>query len=47
MPRGSFPVAELIGDSTITLPLYPKLTDDEIDYVIDSVTASLASVART
>ncbi len=47
LPRGSFPVAELIGDSTITLPLYPKLTDVEIDYVIDSVTASLASVART
>ena len=32
--RGGFPVAERIGDSTITLPLYPKLTDDEVQYVI-------------
>jgi len=35
--RGDFPVAELIGDSTITLPLYPKLTDDEVQYVIEGV----------
>ncbi len=33
--RGMFPQAERIGDSTITLPLYPKLTEEEIDYVID------------
>ena len=43
LPRGSFPVAERIGDSTLTLPLYPKLTDAEIDYVIESVKASVAS----
>jgi dTDP-4-amino-4,6-dideoxygalactose transaminase len=35
--RGQFPVAERIGDSTITLPLYPKLTDAEIDYVAHEV----------
>lgn len=35
--RGDFPIAESIGDSTITLPLYPKLTDDEVQYVIDGV----------
>lgn len=35
--RESFPVAERIGDSTISLPLYPKLKDNEIDYVIDSL----------
>ena len=32
--RGSFPIAEMIGDSTITLPLYPKLSDEEVAYVI-------------
>ncbi len=32
--RGMFPTAEKIGDSTITLPLYPKLSDEEVDYVI-------------
>ena len=35
--RGSFPVAERIGDSTISLPFYPKLKDDEIDYVVTSL----------
>jgi dTDP-4-amino-4,6-dideoxygalactose transaminase len=39
--RGSFPVAERIGDSTITLPLYPKLTDNEVQYVIDVVRESV------
>jgi dTDP-4-amino-4,6-dideoxygalactose transaminase len=35
--RGMFPVAEKMGDSTITLPLYPKLKDKEIAYVIKTV----------
>lgn len=35
--RGQFPVAELIGDSTISIPLYPKLTEDEAQCVIDAV----------
>jgi dTDP-4-amino-4,6-dideoxygalactose transaminase len=39
--RGDFPVAENIGDSTITLPLYPKLTDEEVQYVIKAVNESV------
>jgi UDP-4-amino-4-deoxy-L-arabinose-oxoglutarate aminotransferase len=35
--NGDFPVAEKIGDSTLTIPLYPKLTDAEADYVITAV----------
>ncbi len=35
--RGDFPVAEEIGDRTITLPLYPKLKTDEITYITESV----------
>ena len=35
--RGDFPVAEKIGDRTISLPMYPKMTDDEVDYVIEQV----------
>ena len=35
--RGMFPAAEKIGDSTITLPLYHKLTDEEVEYVIKGV----------
>ncbi len=41
--RGAFPIAEKIGDSTITLPLYPKLTNDEVQYVITSVKESVSS----
>lgn len=33
------PVAENIGDRTLTLPMYPRLTDEEVDYVIQSVIA--------
>jgi UDP-4-amino-4-deoxy-L-arabinose-oxoglutarate aminotransferase len=40
--RGAFPVAEKIGDSTITLPLYPGLSDAEIEYVIRAVNESTA-----
>ena len=40
--RGMFPAAEQIGDSTVTLPLYPKLTDEQIDYVIAEVRAAIA-----
>lgn len=31
---GAFPTAEKIGASTLTLPLYPLLTEEEIDYII-------------
>lgn len=33
----SFPVAESIGESTITLPLYYRLNDDEINHIVDNV----------
>jgi len=35
--EGMFPVAEDIGNRTISLPLYPRLTDDEVAYVINGV----------
>lgn len=44
--RGSFPIAEKIGDSTITLPLYPKLTDEEVRYVIQTVKEVSAEYAQ-
>jgi len=39
--RGSLPISERIGDSTITLPLYPGLTDEEVEYVIKAVVESI------
>jgi len=35
--EGDFPIAEYIGKSTITLPFYPKLTNDEVEYIINKV----------
>ena len=35
--EGDFPCAEKIGAGTISLPLYPSLRDEEIEYVIKSV----------
>jgi dTDP-4-amino-4,6-dideoxygalactose transaminase len=35
--RNMFPYAERIGDSTISIPLYPKLKNEEITYVTNSV----------
>ena len=45
--RGMYPMAEKIGDSTITLPLYPKLTDEEVRYVIQTVKEVTAEYAQT
>ncbi len=38
---GDFPVAEHIGDSTITLPLFPAMRDDDVDRVCTAVSATL------
>lgn len=35
--EGDYPFAEKIGAGTISLPLYPSLKDDEVDYVIRTV----------
>lgn len=35
--EGDFPLAEKIGNSTITLPLYPSLKSQEVQYVIKTV----------
>ncbi len=35
--EGDFPVAEEIGNKTITLPLYPKLKDEEVEYIVKIV----------
>lgn len=34
---GAFPIAELIGNSTISLPFYPKLKSEEVKYIIRTV----------
>jgi dTDP-4-amino-4,6-dideoxygalactose transaminase len=35
--EGTFPVAEAIGGSTLSLPLYPSLQEEELQYVAQTV----------
>lgn len=37
LPRGSFPHAEALCDSVVSLPMYPELTDDEVATIIETV----------
>jgi len=39
--EGDFPVAEDYYHRAITLPLYPAMTDDDVQYVIDTVLATV------
>ena len=43
-PSGSFPIAEEIGDRTISLPLYPTLTEAEQDRVVGVVVDGLTEL---
>ena len=40
--RGMFPEAERVGDSTITIPLWPAMTDAQADEVIAAVRGAVA-----
>lgn len=35
--KGDFPLAEFSADTSIALPIYPELTEEQISYVVDSV----------
>ncbi|MDO5156758.1 MAG: DegT/DnrJ/EryC1/StrS family aminotransferase [Eubacteriales bacterium] len=37
--EGDLPVAEKITKQTVCLPIFPELTDDELEYIIESVKA--------
>ena len=42
--RGDFPVAEDIGARTVTLPLFPAMTDADVDRVCEAVTAATVTL---
>ncbi|KAA3609944.1 MAG: DegT/DnrJ/EryC1/StrS family aminotransferase [Calditrichaeota bacterium] len=35
--KGTFPVAENAADSTIAIPVYPELTDEQKNYILDGI----------
>jgi UDP-4-amino-4-deoxy-L-arabinose-oxoglutarate aminotransferase len=43
--RGALPVAEEIGDRTLSLPMFPTLGEDEQDRVVAAVAAAWAELA--
>ena len=45
IPRGSLPVAEEMGDRTISLPLYPTLSLEDQDRVVDAVADAWGDLA--
>jgi len=40
--RGDFPVAEKAAESMLSLPLFPHVSEDQIDYVVGVVASALA-----
>jgi dTDP-4-amino-4,6-dideoxygalactose transaminase len=37
--EGDFPEAEKLSANCVSLPIYPGMTDEQVDYVIERVTA--------
>lgn len=35
--KGSFPIAEELANTSVSLPIYPEMTKNEIDYVVNSI----------
>jgi UDP-4-amino-4-deoxy-L-arabinose-oxoglutarate aminotransferase len=45
LPRGALPVAEEIGDRTVSIPMYPTLTEADQDLVVDAIATAWAELA--
>jgi dTDP-4-amino-4,6-dideoxygalactose transaminase len=45
LPRGSLPVAEEIGDRTLSLPMYPTLPEADQDRVVEAVATAWGELA--
>ena len=37
LPKGSFPIAEEISETVLSIPMYYGMTDEECDYVIEAL----------
>jgi UDP-4-amino-4-deoxy-L-arabinose-oxoglutarate aminotransferase len=45
IPRGALPVAEEIGDRTLSLPMYPTLSEADQQRVVEAVAQAWADLA--
>jgi dTDP-4-amino-4,6-dideoxygalactose transaminase len=45
VPRGSLPIAEEMGERTISLPMFPTLAEEEQDRVVDAVASAWCDLA--
>jgi dTDP-4-amino-4,6-dideoxygalactose transaminase len=41
--RGAFPVSEMIAGEVLSLPMYPELEKDQINFVIETVTEAVTA----
>lgn len=39
--RGQFPVAERLAEEIVSIPMYPELTDEQQQFVVESITAAV------
>lgn len=46
LSEGALPITEEVSKSEISLPLYPDMTDEELDFVVDRVFKLLKSFKR-
>lgn len=37
LKKGSFPVAEMFADKILSLPIFPEITNEQIDSVVDGI----------
>ncbi|MGY3678140.1 DegT/DnrJ/EryC1/StrS family aminotransferase [Streptomyces sp. TE33382] len=42
---GQLPVSERLAKEMLSLPMYPQLTDDDIDYVVERLAEALEATA--
>jgi dTDP-4-amino-4,6-dideoxygalactose transaminase len=37
--RGAFPVSEALGDELLSLPIFPGISDEQLDAVVDAISS--------
>ena len=35
--KGDFPVSEKLADEILSIPVYPELTDEQLNYIVDAI----------